>query len=339
MGAGDAAGVPADCPPSDVGNTPLGTDTPDPTGVAVGAITYTNVGATGSYGQITNETSAPACTANVCDKTTLDVSGPLVPFDEELSMVFSGPLELYQIAVYQPGTGSYERVAYWDRCTTEGLAFVGNKAWYQCNGYVQSYVTADGTAESNTPVQFGGSLAAGVGVNVMSPTLCTGTTAGTDCGMSIGLALHGFKGDSAGNKIFVTKFRMPIGDVTPAYWILPAQVLRTGQYGCNCRGEGGQGGCGELDVAEVLGGATATPADPEQATTTIYSFQGVTNGGTSYFQRPVEETATFVVIFDAATSTIAERRLGATDFDFSADLPEATVTAWLANAGTVRPMP
>src|SRR5580692_502794 len=40
--AGDG-GAPADCPASDVGNTPLGTDTPDPTGTAVGAITYTGV--------------------------------------------------------------------------------------------------------------------------------------------------------------------------------------------------------------------------------------------------------------------------------------------------------
>jgi hypothetical protein len=100
-----------------------------------------------------------------------------------------------------------------------------------------------------------------------------------------------------------------------------------------------QGGCGELDVAEVLGGDTATPAHPDQATTTIYSFQGVTNGGTSYFQRPVYETATFVVVFDAPSRPIALRRLGATDFDFADVITDATVQSWLANAGTVRPMP
>jgi hypothetical protein len=333
------SGVPVDCPASDVGNTPLGTDTPDPTGTAVNAITYTGVGATGSYDQVVNSTVAPSCVPNVCDKNPLAVSGPLVPFDQEMTMVFSGPMELYQVAAYEPGAGGYSRVAYWDRCTTEGLAWVGNKQWYQCNGYVQSYVTDDGTAESNTPVQFAGSLAPGIGVNIMSSTLCTGTTAGSDCGFSRGLALHGFKGDTAGSKIFATKFRMPIGDVTPAYWILPAQVVRSAQYGCNCRGEGGDGGCGELDVAEVLGGATSTPAHPEQATTTIYSFQGVTNGGTSYFQRPVEETATFIVIFDAPSQSIAMRRLGATDFDFAAVLPQATVTAWLADSGTARQMP
>jgi hypothetical protein len=336
---GDVIGTPSDCSASDVGNTPLGTDTPDATGTAVDAITYTNVGVAGSYDKVVASTMAPTCVSNVCQKTPLNVSGPLVPFDEEMTMVFSGPMDLYQVAAYDPGADGYQRVAYWDRCTTEGLAFVGNKAWYQCGGYVQSYVTDDGSMSSATPVQFAGHLDPGVGVNVMSSTLCTGTTDGTDCGFSLGLALHGFKGDAAGSKIFATKFRMPIGNVTPAYWILPAQVVRTAQYGCNCRGEGGQGGCGELDVAEVLGGATSTPAHPMQATTTIYSFQGVTNGGDSYFQRPVEETATFIVIFDAPSRSIALRRLAATDFDFAQTIPSAVVSQWLANAGTSRSLP
>ncbi len=341
-GGGDAAGtgeLPAACAAAAVGNTPLGTDTPDATGTAVSAITYTNVGVAGSYDKVVTSTVAPTCVANVCQKTAKDVSGPLVPFNEEMTMVFSGPMDLYQVAAYEPGTAGYDRVAYWDPCTTEGLAFVGNKAWYQCNGYVQSYVTDDGSASSPTPVQFAGHLDPGVGVNVMSSVLCTGTTDGTDCGFSRGLALHGFAGDAAGSKIFATKFRMPIGNVTPAYWILPAQVVRSAQYGCNCRGEGGQGGCGELDVAEVLGGNTATPAHPMQATTTIYSFQGVTNGGDSYFQRPVYETATFIVIFDAPSRSIALRRLGATDFDFAGSIPAAVVAQWLANPGTSRSMP
>jgi hypothetical protein len=327
------------CPASDVGNMALGTDTPDATGTAVAAITYTSVGATGSYDQVVSSTMAPSCVANTCNKTAKAESGPLVPFDEEMTMVFSGPMDLYQVAAYAPASGGYSRVGYWDRCTTEGLAFVGNKHWYTCGGDVQSYVSADGTKESTTPVQFAGHLDPGVGVNVMSSTLCTGTTSGSDCGFSLGLALHGFKGDAAGSKIFATKLRMPIGNVTPAYWILPAQVVRTSQYGCNCRGEGGQGGCGELDVAEVLGGNTATPAHPMQATTTIYSFQGVTNGGDSYFQRPVYETATFLVVFDAPSQSIALRRLGATDFDFGATIPAATVSGWLAQSGTTRKMP
>ncbi len=340
--AGALGGTPGTCAASDVGNVALGTETPDPTGTAVVAITYTNVGVPGSYDKVVTATMAPTCVSNTCQKSAKAVSGPLVPFDEEMTMVFSGPMELYELAAYDPaagGAGGYERIAHWDRCTTDGLAFVGNKAWYTCGGYVQSYVTADGTKNSATPVQFGGHLDPGVGVNVMSSAACTGTTDGSDCGFSLGLALHGFKGDAAGSKIFAAKLRMPIGNVTPAYWILPAQVVRSSQYGCNCRGEGGQGGCGELDVAEVLGGSTADPAHPMQATTTIYSFQGVTNGGGSYFQRPVEETATFVVIFDAPSRSIGLRRLGATDFDFGATISSAVVTQWIANAGTSRKLP
>lgn len=29
------------------------------------------------------------------------------------------------------------------------------------------------------------------------------------------------------------------------------QVVRTAQYGCNCRGMGGNGGCGEFDIVEA----------------------------------------------------------------------------------------
>jgi len=315
-------------------------DMPDPTGTAVDAITYTNVGKAGSYDKVVTSTVAPSCIPDVCTKTPRAVSGPLVPFDDEMTLVFSGPVDIYQIAVYSPAPGGYQRVAYWDRCVTDGLAWVGNKAWYQCNGFVQSYVTNDGTSSSLVPVQFAGHLDPGVGVNIMSTTLCSGTSDGTDCGFSRGLALHGFKGDpTTGSKIFATKLRMPLADVTPAYWILPAQVVRSAQYGCNCRGQGGQGGCGELDVAEVLGGATATPAHPQQATTTIYSFQGVTNGGVSYFQRPVNGTATFIVIFDAASSSIAIRRLGPTNFDFSSAIPSSVVDGWLAHSGVMRAMP
>jgi hypothetical protein len=53
----------------------------------------------------------------------------------------------------------------------------------------------------------------------------------------------------------------------------------------------------------------------------------------------VYETATFLVIFDAASSSIAIRRLGATDFDFASGLPSSAVAAWLADAGAARAMP
>ena len=330
-------GLPAACPASAAGDTPAGQDTTSPGSTT--SFTYTNVGSAGAYDKVVDGWSkATGCTSDpngmLCDtvyRMPVEVSGPLTPFDEDMSMVFGGPTELYQLAVYTPSGGDWQRTAYWDRCTTEGLAFVGNKHWYECGGFVQSYVNADGTAESATPVQFGGSIPAGTEVNVMSDVPCTGT----GCGWSSGLALSGFSGDAAGSKIFVTKFRMPISTSTPAYWILPGQVLRSSQYGCNCRLEGCdatyKGGCGELDVVEVTGGVATTLV----ASTSIYSYQSCF-GGVGQWDRPVNVTATFVVIFDAPSKQIGIRRLGATDFDFAGTIPAARVSAWLADQGETR---
>jgi hypothetical protein len=351
-GPPDAAGmtseVPAACAASEQGNQALGQDqfVANTGKQAVSALTYTHVGAAGAYAEVVSGWSkTTGCVGDsdgsLCKgvyRKPKQVDGALAPFDEEMTMVLAGPIELYQVAVYSPNAGRNEwrREAYWDRCTTQGLAFVGNKSWYECGGFVQSYVTADGTKESATPVQFSGRIAAGTEVHVMSDRACSGSTAESDCGFSSGLALHGFAGDGAGSKILVTKFRMPLGEKTPAYWILPSQVVRSSQYGCNCRGAGSdptyKGGCGELDVAEILGGVTTSL----EATSTLYSFQNITGGGSVTFERPVKESATFVVIFDAPGRQIAIRRLSAAAFDFAASLSEARVDSWLADRGTLR---
>ncbi|MFT3924209.1 MAG: DUF2403 domain-containing protein [Myxococcales bacterium] len=334
------------CEASEQGSRPLGVDkfVANTGKKAVAALTYTNVGAAGDYAQVvTGWSKATGCVGDkdgsLCRNTyrkPKHVEGPLAPFNEEMSLVFAGPVELYQVAVYAPDSASWKRTAYWDRCQSSGLAFTGNKSWYECGGFVQSYVTADGTKETAQPVLFSGSIAAGTEVHVMSSKACSGSDAASDCGWSSGLPLHGFQGDSQGSKIFATKFRMPIGSKTPAYWILPSQVLRSSQYGCNCRGAGSdpvyKGGCGELDVAEILGGVTTSL----EATTTLYSFQDITGGGDVTFERPVLEAATFLVIFDAASRQIAIRRLGGGDFDFGSTIPAQRVSEWLSQAGTVR---
>jgi hypothetical protein len=343
-GGGMSSVVPA-CPAADPG-TPPGPDTfAANTGKqAVKAITYTNVGASGAYAEVVDGWSkATGCVGDtdgtLCKtkyRMPKQVSGSLAPFDEEMSMVFAGPVELYQLAVYVPSAGVWSRAAYWDPCTTEALAFAGNKSWYECAGFVESYVNADGTEKADAPVQFAGHIAAGTEVNVMSSALCSGKTAGSDCGWSSGLPLHGFKGDVAGSKIFATKFRMPIGQKTPAYWILPSQVIRSSQYGCNCRGQGSdptyKGGCGELDVAEILGGVTTS----REATTTLYSFQDITGGGSVAFNRPVNDAAVFLVIFDAPGRRIGLHRLDPSEFDFADTLPDKQVQDLLAEQGTVR---
>ncbi len=217
-GGEDALGTietPAACPAAAASDMPLGKDAPDATGAAVNAITYTNVGRHRELrqGRHVDGRARPASRTCMQD-VPKDVSGPLVPFDEEMTMVFSGPMDLYQVAAYEPGPGGYRRVAYWDPCTTEALAFVGNKSWYQCNGYVrQSYVTDDGSATSPTPVQFAGHLDPGVGVNARDvDALHRDDRRVRDCGFSRGLCAARLQGRrAAGSKIFVTKFRMPLG--------------------------------------------------------------------------------------------------------------------------------
>ncbi len=331
---------------SEDGNTPLGTDTPPAPShwKVTDAITFLNVGATGSYDRVVDMapgTWPPPCSdANACVKASKSVSGRVVPFDEEMTMVFSGPIELYDIAIYAPDVGGYARVSYWNGCSSDNLVFMNNLGggsvsgvWTVCGGNSQSYASADGKEAAQSPTPFAGSLADGIGVNVMSASLCQGTGDGSECGFYRDVGLHGFKGSADGSKIFAVKMRMPVGMVTPAYWILPAQVVRTAQYGCNCRGMGGAGGCGELDVAEVL-----SSDDPMAATSTIYSFKSVRNGNGSTFQRPALASATFVVIFDGVVGSISLRRLDASAFDFGPAIAASVVAAWQANQGVASQM-
>lgn len=344
--ANDAGASKPACPASTQGAAAMGKDTfvPNTGKSAVNAITYTNVGAAGAYAEVIDGWSkATGCMGDpdgtLCKsvyRKEKRVEGALAPFNEEQTVVFAGPTELYQLAVYAPRDGTWQRDAYWDRCRSEGLVFAGNKHWHECAGFVESYVNADGTKESATPVQFAGSIAAGTEVHVMASGLCSGSGASSDCGYSSGLPLHGFRGDAAGSKLFAVKLRMPIGSKTPAYWILPSQVVRSAQYGCNCRGMGSdpvyKGGCGELDVAEILGGVTTSL----EATSTLYSFQDITGGGSVTFARPVLEAAVFLVIFDAPSRQIAIRRLPADGFAFGADVSHAQLAQLLADKGTQR---
>lgn len=60
-------------------------------------------------------------------------------------------------------------------------------------------------------------------------------------------------------------------------------MLRTAQYGCNCRGQGGNGGCGEFDIIEgVIGNQYS-----DMLFTHVYDFKGSGSPGMAkYFERP-----------------------------------------------------
>lgn len=61
------------------------------------------------------------------------------------------------------------------------------------------------------------------------------------------------------------------------------QVVRTSQYGCNCRGAGGNGGCGEFDIVEAVIGIDYS----DMLFTTVYDDKGTgAPGHNKYFLRP-----------------------------------------------------
>ncbi len=136
------------------------------------------------------------------------------------------------------------------------------------------------------------------------------TCADSPCdGFSRGTANHGW----AASKMLVVTFNMPPSSdasKVPAIWALNAQVVRSAEYGCNCRGVGGPGGCGELDILETLVGA-----DPNQGISEVYSVKGATGtGSAAFFARPTADKVTYGVVFDVQTDSIAIQRLTAWDY-------------------------
>lgn len=153
--------------------------------------------------------------------------------------------------------------------------------------------------------------------NIMTSTACTGSVCS---GFSRGTANKGWDG----SKMLVINFAMPTDSSSnlPAIWALNGQVVRAAEYGCNCRGVGSPGGCGELDIAEAIS------QNPNQLISEIYSFKGATGSGASYFPRPASGTATIVAIFDVQTDSISIVRVTSWDFTQS-QIARSTVDGYL----------
>lgn len=286
---------------------------------ALSALRYSNVGGSGSYDQVTNMIPGewPSCNVNPsCITAPKAVSGNLAPFNEDLTFVMRGPMNVHNIAIYQPAntTGAtWKRVSAWaPNQEPDNMVFMANLGgsisgnWSICGGASQAYVGGDWATAVAKPNEqlYSGTLQPGKEVNIMTATTCE--EGGCD-GFYRGTANQGW----ADSKMAVFEFDMPNDPQNlPAIWALNGQVVRAAQYGCNCRGMGGRGGCGELDIAETL------TANSPQAITELYSFKGATGSGDgNFFPRPVGTTATLAVVFDVKTDAIAIVRL--TDFDFS----------------------
>ena len=80
---------------------------------------YTGVGGSGSYNQVTNMLPGefPTCSVNPsCVTAPKAVSGNLAPFNEDMTFVMRGPMQVHNIAVYQPSNSSaatWKKVSSW----------------------------------------------------------------------------------------------------------------------------------------------------------------------------------------------------------------------------------
>lgn len=285
-----------------------------------------------------------------CSRVNTMVNSPVGPMSEPVSMVFRGSMEIYNIAVYTRSSASatsWNRVSWYTRgVSASNMVFMNNMnidySGQNLRG-PQCFASADGRAMASQATLFSGTLGdashgsgygpgvtTGVEINIMSGQKCapyspTATqTTGSDACRGYYDNAYSYQGWGGGQKLFVTKVKMPQWGTTPnvpSIWILNAQVMYTGQYAaCNCRGMGAVGGCGELDVAEVLSTNT------NRVSTHYYFYDGtkVAANGDNYASRPTDSATVYLTIIDdSGQGTI--RILEMADFNFDQSTLSSTV--------------
>ncbi|KAI0861074.1 TOS1 protein [Xylaria cubensis] len=229
-----------------------------------------------------------------------------------------------------PITGDFVRSAYYSAAdgTADGLVFLANVGspgvsgtWDTVWGSSLAYVNEDGSSAAASPCVLKDKLLDDTQeIAIFSDSPCD-ASCGTTRPDSV--AYKGFEGAS---KVFVAQFSMPDSGKTgsglnmPAFWLLNAAIPRTAQYAsCSCwKGDNEsplQGGCGELDVVEILSSGDT------RAKSTFHFANGV--GDSHYIDRPVNSPITVAVVMDAASSTVSIKVLS--DFDFSTSLTSEQV--------------
>ncbi|KAG7383427.1 target of Sbf [Phytophthora pseudosyringae] len=259
----------------------------------------------GSYDRVTDLGS--------CTKESVSVQSPVGPMSEPVTMIFRGPCTIENIAVFsdEGGNGTWNRVSSYSRQdgTVDNLTFMNNKnidySGQNQHG-PQGYASADGKDKADEPTVFKGELSeasdptkigggpgvqTGAEINIMTGEKCDGQCLGF-------AGDNDYQGWNGGKKAFVTEVKMPKGSTPdqPAIWMLNAQVVHSNQYGCNCRGMGSVGGCGELDIAEVIETCDAR----DKVTTHYYFYDGsvLSPGGDNFASRSYDETTVYVTLID-----------------------------------------
>ncbi|GMF22782.1 unnamed protein product [Phytophthora lilii] len=302
-------------------------------GTVSNAYSYTgvNCGGPGSYEQVTDIGS--------CTKKTVTTSSPVSPFDTDVTLVLRGPMTVYNIAVFDGNNGTWSKVSSYEKGgAATNMVFLNNEnVDYTGAGSPEGFCEADGTGVAKQSTPFSGTLgsasnpagqsilaseATGAEVHIMTEKQCG---VDVECEGAYDTDGTAFQGWTGGKKIFLAKVSMENGGAPnlPALWALPGQVTHSGQYGCNCRGKGPAGGCGELDIAEVL------EKDPTYCATHYYFYDGTYNPGNDKFSpRPTDGPTTYVTIIDQDYG-VKVLQIGADDFDFGCgSITQEVVSQW-----------
>ncbi|KAG7378672.1 hypothetical protein PHYPSEUDO_009777 [Phytophthora pseudosyringae] len=304
-------------------------------GTVSSAYSYTgeNCGGPGSYEQVTDVAS--------CTKSTVTTSNPVSPLDTGVTLAFRGCMTIENIAVFDGANGTWSKVSsYENGGAATNMVFLNNENIdYNGAGSPEGFCEADGTSVAKQSTPFSGTLASasnpggqsilaseatGAEVHIMTENQCG---VDVECEGYYDTDGTAFQGWTGAKKIFLTKVSMEECGApnVPAIWMLPDQVTHSGQYGCNCRGKGPAGGCGELDIAEVL------EKDTSYVATHFYFYDGTYNPGNDQFaKRPVDGPATYVTIIDEDYG-VKVLEIGADDFDFSCGtITSDVVSQWEA---------
>ncbi|HEY4239563.1 MAG TPA: DUF2403 domain-containing lipoprotein [Kofleriaceae bacterium] len=219
-----------------------------------GTITFQQIGAAGWYPSVRDPAVGPCDayqTDSCCLATDTIATDTLSPWDDELVMTLRGPMEIKQLAVYQPSGDAWALVSSWDdrSLSPVGIAFSGN-----------------GTETAGFPGTVGSECLVNVSTNV--PFGC-GPGSEPYCQVSSQNQDRGW----AGSKLFVVLARMPdaadvpgrcstddTGNWFDAPWIglSVGELVRAGAFSaCQCYAKdptmGYLGdGCGQFNVFEVV---------------------------------------------------------------------------------------
>lgn len=219
-----------------------------------GTITFEQIGAPGWYPSRRDPAVGPcdAYSSGECCLAQHDVTGDqLTPWDEDLVLTLRGPMQVKQLAVYQPqDADAWALVSAWDADTSAGLAFHGN----------------------GTEAGFGGEVRTECLVDVSTDVVFDcGSGSSPFCPESDNEQHFGW----AGSKLFVLLARMPHADETTVgepcsegtdgnWWDAPwlglshGELMRAGAFSdCQCYAKNPAewwlgDGCGQFNVFEVV---------------------------------------------------------------------------------------